>query len=247
MQAKSKKWNLDRDIKFNHTVTGIVWTEEKSQWKVTVLPAGGLEFVDWADVVISARGFLHDWKWPAITNLLSFKGKMIHSAAWDHDFDFSNKRIAVIGNGSSGVQILPELAKIEATTITNFIQGPAWIFAGLPPAALVGGNDPSYNPAYSEAEIEKFRQYPEEFLRYRKKIQNSYSRLFHMVKGGIAQIRSLLMSLLVQERFYSSENDHSHGKGIHDGQAQSSSRSMRTTHSRLGSRLPTHYSRRAFS
>ncbi len=181
MQAKTKKWNLDRDIKFEHTVTGATWVEERSQWRVTVRPLNGPEFVDWADVFVSARGFLHDWKWPNITNIHTFKGKNIHSAAWDHSYDFRNKRIAVIGNGSSGVQILPELAKLEGTKIVNYIQGPAWIFSGLPPAALIGGKDPSFNPAYSEETIERFRKDPEEFLRYRKTIQNSYSRLFHIV------------------------------------------------------------------
>lgn len=183
MQAKTKKWTLDRDIKFNHTVTSAVWVEEQSQWKVVVSPASGGEFVDWADVVVSARGFLHDWQWPNITNLLTFQGKMVHSAAWDHTYDFRNKKIAIIGNGSSGVQILPEIAKLEGTTIVNFIQGPSWVFSGLPPAALVGGKDPSYNPAYSEEQIEKFRRDPEAFLEYRKIIQNSYSRIFHMVRN----------------------------------------------------------------
>jgi cation diffusion facilitator CzcD-associated flavoprotein CzcO len=183
IQAKTKKWNLDRDIKFNHKVTGLVWVEDRSQWKVTVQPAGGQQFIDWADVLVSARGFLHDWNWPSIKNLHSFQGKLVHSAAWDHAFDFGNKKIAVIGNGSSAVQILPEMANLEGTSVVNFIHGPAWVFAGLPPAALVGGNDPSFNPVYSEADVDKFQNNPELFLEYRKKIQNSYSRVFHMVRS----------------------------------------------------------------
>lgn len=42
----------------------------------------------------------------------------MHSAAWDNDYDFSGKRVACIGIGSSGIQIVPQLAK---GTISNVL------------------------------------------------------------------------------------------------------------------------------
>ena len=67
-------------------------------------------------------------KWPDIAGLHDFKGHLTHSANWQHDFDYSNKRIAVIGNGSSGIQIIPQLQKLPGTEVTNFMRGPTWVY-----------------------------------------------------------------------------------------------------------------------
>lgn len=50
-----------------------------------------------------------NWKWPDISGLHSFEGKLIHSAAWDHNADLAGKNVAVLGCGSSGVQIVPAI------------------------------------------------------------------------------------------------------------------------------------------
>ena len=50
-----------------------------------------------------------NWKWPDIPGLHSFKGPLIHSANWSNNFDYKNKTVAVLGCGSSGVQIVPTL------------------------------------------------------------------------------------------------------------------------------------------
>jgi cation diffusion facilitator CzcD-associated flavoprotein CzcO len=51
-----------------------------------------------------------NWQWPKIPGLHSFRGKLLHSAAWDTSYDWAGKNVAVIGIGSSGVQILPKVA-----------------------------------------------------------------------------------------------------------------------------------------
>ena len=92
------KWNLRRDIKFDHKVTELVWVEEDAKWKIT-LRVDGQEKVEFADFVVSAQGFLHRWKWPKIDGIHDFKGHKVHSAEWDHSYEYSHKRIGVIGNG----------------------------------------------------------------------------------------------------------------------------------------------------
>jgi hypothetical protein len=49
----------------------------------------GRIFQDTCDVFISASGALNDWKWPKIPGLHSFKGKLLHSANWDENYDYS--------------------------------------------------------------------------------------------------------------------------------------------------------------
>lgn len=51
-------------------------------------------------------------KWPNTDGIHSFKGKLIHSARCDQDYDFTDKLVAVIGIGSSGIQVVPKLSAV---------------------------------------------------------------------------------------------------------------------------------------
>ena len=44
---------------------------------------------DQCDILIQATGALNNWKWPSIPGLHDFKGKLLHSAIWDEDYDYS--------------------------------------------------------------------------------------------------------------------------------------------------------------
>jgi cation diffusion facilitator CzcD-associated flavoprotein CzcO len=50
-----------------------------------------------------------NWTWPDVEGLHSFKGTLIHTARWPEEFDHRGKVLAVIGNGSTGVQLVPEI------------------------------------------------------------------------------------------------------------------------------------------
>lgn len=110
---------------------------------------------------------------------------MVHSAAWDHSIDYSNKRIAIIGNGSSGIQILPQLAKLPGTDVTSFQRGPTWVVNTMNPASLLGKDDPTYNPEYTEDEKKFFRENKADHNKYRKK-------LIHNINDGFKMVRQLM-------------------------------------------------------
>ncbi|OQV09345.1 hypothetical protein CLAIMM_13475 [Cladophialophora immunda] len=176
MQATTKKWNLDRNIKFNHRVIEAVWQEESGKWKVTI-QNGGRHLVEYADLLISGQGVLDKWKWPDIKGFHKFQGHKCHSADWDNNFDYSNKTIAVIGNGSSGVQIIPQLAGLDKTNIISFQRSPNFVYTPFTPAALLGRDDPSQNPEYSDAEKKEFVGASNTHRDYRKKI-------IHLINAG---------------------------------------------------------------
>lgn len=52
---------------------------------------------------------MNAWKWPEIAGLQDFKGTLLHSAQWSDNVDYEGKRVAVIGSGSSAVQIIPTM------------------------------------------------------------------------------------------------------------------------------------------
>lgn len=93
-------------IHFGQTVTKASWDEKAARW---IIEAGDRVYE--AKALVSAAGHLSDPAFPAIAGLADYKGKIFHSAQWDHDYDLSGKRVAVVGTGASSIQIVPELAK----------------------------------------------------------------------------------------------------------------------------------------
>ncbi|KAF9740763.1 monooxygenase [Paraphaeosphaeria minitans] len=67
---------------------------------------------------------------PTSPGLHKFAGLDVHSAAWDEEWDCSGEKAAVIGNGSSAIQMMPEVAK-SAARVVNFIKNSTWITLGL--------------------------------------------------------------------------------------------------------------------
>jgi cation diffusion facilitator CzcD-associated flavoprotein CzcO len=178
------KWNLDRDIVFNTEVTRAEWLSSSSQWKVeTTNHLTGEVKSELCDILISAQGVLVKEAWPQIPGLKNFKGHVTHSAAWHHDFDYSNKRIAVIGNGSSGIQIVPKMRELPGTQVMNFVRGPAWVYYRAPPSAHLGRPTTSTNPEYTEEEKVKFRD-PVEHWKYRKGIISRTNKSFGLFLKG---------------------------------------------------------------
>ncbi|NED06013.1 NAD(P)/FAD-dependent oxidoreductase, partial [Streptomyces sp. SID6648] len=74
----------------------------------------------------SATGPLSDPKVPDIPGLDSFPGKVFHSARWDHDYDLTGKRVAMIGTGASAIQIVPSIQP-KVGRLTLFQRTPAWV------------------------------------------------------------------------------------------------------------------------
>lgn len=117
-----KEFGLRSLIRFGSTVNHLAFQEEEGVWEVKT--AGGEVFR--ARSVISASGGLANASFPKISGIETFEGHKIHSARWDHEYDFAGKRVAVIGTGASGVQIIPELVKV-AKTVKVFQRTPGWV------------------------------------------------------------------------------------------------------------------------
>jgi cation diffusion facilitator CzcD-associated flavoprotein CzcO len=117
---------LEPKIQFGVEVNELVFDETQGIW--TLKTKGRKRFQ--ARTVVMASGPLPDHKWPEIRGLDSYEGHKIHSARWDHDYDFTGKRVAVIGTGASAVQIVPELVK-QAEFVKVFQRTPGWVLPRL--------------------------------------------------------------------------------------------------------------------
>lgn len=180
------KYNLDRDVELNHRVEHARFDEVEGRWHLKIRRTDTDEMIDdICDILVSATGFLSHWRWPSIPGLHDFKGHLAHSAGWDSqgEYNYKGKKIGVIGNGSSAIQIMPRLAP-GAAKLVNFIRHPTWITAGLGSAAIDG----AANYTYTDAEKREFVENPESLKQYRKRLQQATNEGFELyVKGSQAQ------------------------------------------------------------
>jgi cation diffusion facilitator CzcD-associated flavoprotein CzcO len=124
-------------IHFNTEIVRMEWKDD--QWEVET--ADGT--VDHAHGVIAATGVLHHPKMPDIKGLSSFAGTAMHTAQWDEKVSLDGKRIGIVGNGSTGIQMAVALGK-AGHEIVHFQRSPQWMM-------------PYPNFAYTEEDKARFR------------------------------------------------------------------------------------------
>jgi cation diffusion facilitator CzcD-associated flavoprotein CzcO len=132
-QHVADKYNVRRYMRFNTLVEGARWDEDTQDWRIEV--SGGETLS--AQFLIAATGFLCQPRTPDIPGIHTFKGRIIHTAKWDEEYSFTGKRAAIIGTGSTAVQVIPELAK-QVSELTVYQRTPTWVMPKIdvvfPPA-----------------------------------------------------------------------------------------------------------------
>jgi cation diffusion facilitator CzcD-associated flavoprotein CzcO len=93
-------------LRFNHAVDTARWDETADRWLVRT--TGGEEYA--APALVWATGPLSEPSIPEFPGLEDFRGKVFHSARWEHGFDLTGKRVCVVGTGASAVQFVPQIA-----------------------------------------------------------------------------------------------------------------------------------------
>ncbi|RDH76040.1 NAD(P)/FAD-dependent oxidoreductase [Mycolicibacterium moriokaense] len=142
LESVADNFDLRRHLMLDTAVNSMRWHADTSQWELSL--DGGAAIV--ADVVVSAVGLFGSVRYPDIDGLTDFTGILMHTAQWDDAVDLSGKRVAVIGTGASGVQVVPELADI-AGELTVFQRTPPWMV-------------PKEDRPYSADELSRYRRLP---------------------------------------------------------------------------------------
>ncbi|PWY83418.1 flavin-binding monooxygenase [Aspergillus heteromorphus CBS 117.55] len=165
------KYGCEKYIKFKRQVSEALWHENDSQWKLQIKDLDSdAVYQDHCDVLISATGFLNAWQWPDIKGLHDFKGKLMHSARWDEKFDYSGKRVAVIGNGSSGIQILPGMLP-KVPHIDHYVRSRTWIAPGFASEEAAKRGAELDNFSFTPEELETFKNDHSTYQEFRKGVE----------------------------------------------------------------------------
>lgn len=114
------KHDVRKEILLNRTMEAATWHEQEQRW--TVQCNTGEVFS--ARYLVNALGILSKPYYPDITGLETFQGNLIHTTSWP-DIDLSGKTVGVIGNGSTGVQVLTALAP-KVKKLISFQRSPQY-------------------------------------------------------------------------------------------------------------------------
>ncbi|KAG9665052.1 FAD/NAD(P)-binding domain-containing protein, partial [Aureobasidium melanogenum] len=174
LKRTAHKYGVYKYIKFKTELKGATWQEDTGKWVVDLQNLlTGETFTDDCDFLITATGILNKWKWPSIEGRESYTGRMVHSANWDPDLTMDKikgKKVALIGAGSSGIQILPQIQP-HAEVVDHYMASQTWIspigFGSqeLTDRGAIG------NFKHSQEELDSFRDNPEAYAKFRSKVE----------------------------------------------------------------------------
>lgn len=106
--------DMRRDIQLGARVTSLIWDEDQSSWTIGL--ADGTHTT--ARFVIAALGDFDRGYVPSFPGLSDYRGTWVHTARWPRDgIELEGKRVGVIGTGSTGVQVIQEVAKIASELV----------------------------------------------------------------------------------------------------------------------------------
>lgn len=108
-------------IRLNTEIEGCTWDEAAMRWQIET-SRGSLT----ARILIGAAGGLCEPSIPDLPGLETFEGAAFHTARWDHGEDLTGKRVAVVGTGASGIQVVPNIQQV-AGRLTVFQRTPPWV------------------------------------------------------------------------------------------------------------------------
>jgi cation diffusion facilitator CzcD-associated flavoprotein CzcO len=136
------KYGVRRHIRFQTEVVSARFDEDEAMWRIRT--ARGDEHT--ANVLVSGVGQLNRPHYPDIPGLADFRGTCFHSARWNHSHDLCGENVAVIGNGASAIQIIPQIAP-KTARVSVFQRSANWML-------------PRGDAAYSEKERRRLTRHP---------------------------------------------------------------------------------------
>lgn len=169
------KYHVHELIRFSSEVRRASYSD--GGWTVETTAGEILE----ADILLCATGFLHHPNIPQFKGMEQFAGHVWHSARWNHDVDITDKRVAIIGTGSSATQIVAEIAD-KVAGLTLFQRTAQWVA-------------PLFNRNYTEKQKARLLARPERQKRLRNRYEWAFRMLFPKLVTGNRPIQWIISRL----------------------------------------------------
>ncbi|PYH47145.1 flavin-containing monooxygenase [Aspergillus saccharolyticus JOP 1030-1] len=170
-QGLARRFDVYKYLRLRHKVLRAEWQPDAAHWKVAIQDFRDNKIYDETfDIFIAAIGYLNTWRIPNFKGKDQFQGAIFHSSNWNHSVCLDGKRVALIGNGASGIQILPEIQPVAAK-VDHYARSRTWI---VHPPDIEGGWQ---RAIFGAEELESFRD-PQVYLKYRKEKEAEFFRGF---------------------------------------------------------------------
>ncbi len=118
----ARRYDLYRHIRFGVEFTGAEYDDATGGWRVDTAGGGAWH----CRAVVTGLGALHRPAVPDLPGLTRFTGPTWHSAEWNHGYDLTGRRVAVVGTGASAVQIVPAIAD-RVARLDVYQRTPPWV------------------------------------------------------------------------------------------------------------------------
>jgi acetone monooxygenase len=149
------KLDLRKDIRFSTTVASAVFNEATQRWTITTDKGDTID----AQFLITCCGMLSAPLTSVFPGQDTFRGTLVHTGRYPKEkLDLAGKRVAVVGNGATGIQVIQTIAS-EVGSLKVFVRTPQYII-------------PMKNPKYGPKEVEAYKARFEEF---RKTLPHSFT------------------------------------------------------------------------
>jgi cation diffusion facilitator CzcD-associated flavoprotein CzcO len=177
IEACARKYGVLERVRLGAEVAGADFDRESGRWRLRLADGDGME----ARFLIAATGQLSLPAEPTFPGLGSFSGKVFHSARWDHDYEMTGKRVAVIGSGASAIQFVPQIAP-KVSQLHLFQRSAPYVL-------------PKPDRPYTPLEKYLYRHFPIALATSRtRKYLYHEARVIPMTKGrGVSLIRMLFL------------------------------------------------------
>lgn len=122
----ARKWGVLEHVAVDHDLQSATFDETTDTWHLVLRRSGGGTVTRSANALVTAMGVFANPRHFDAPGLSEFEGAIVHPTRWPADLDLSGKRVAVIGNGSTGVQLLAPVAE-QSASVHVFQRTAQWI------------------------------------------------------------------------------------------------------------------------
>ncbi len=131
ISSTAKEHNIDSNIRFGHKVIHSSWSSKTARWTVEILltATGETRFYD-CNFLLCCTGYYnydHGYE-PKFSGSEDFKGDIIHPQKWDENYDYSDKKVVVIGSGATAVTLVPAMTD-KAKHVTMLQRSPSYVMS----------------------------------------------------------------------------------------------------------------------
>ena len=131
MRKSAARYGIEQKIKFHRKLLSANWSSGQQAWDLLVdEDEGRTKTHFYARFVVLGTGY-YDYDEPLsspIPGIENFTGTVIHPQFWPEDLDYKDKKIVVVGSGSTAVTLIPSLAN-TASHVTMLQRSPSYILA----------------------------------------------------------------------------------------------------------------------